>query len=383
MTVGVDDSRRGGGTTTEYAGRIVTPGGVMDAALTVTGDLITAIEPGPVPGDAPWIVPGFIDIHVHGGGGHAMTTGSPDAVRGAAGFHLGHGTTTMLASLVSSPFELMDEATAAYAPLVAEGVIAGIHFEGPYLSEACCGAQNPAYLRAPSTSELEALVATAGPGVIRMMTVAPELPDALDAIGFLTSRGVVAAVGHTDATYPQVIDAIEAGATVGTHVFNGMRPPHHRAPGPVYALLGAPGVGCEFVADGVHLADDTLRFALGVVGADRAMLITDAIDATGMDDGAYNLGGQDVTVSGGVARLASTGAIAGSTLTMDSAFRRVLRIGVPIADAARMAATNPARAIGLTDRGALAPGLRADLLLLSPDDHEIMTVVRGGVAAAQ
>jgi N-acetylglucosamine-6-phosphate deacetylase len=195
---------------------------------------------------------------------------------------------------------------------------------------------------------------------------------------------VVAAIGHTDATYQQVIDGIEAGATVGTHVFNGMRPPHHRTPGPVYALLGTAGVVCEFVADGVHLADDTLRFATGVVGADRAALITDAIDATGMADGDYNLGGQDVVVSGGVARLATTdgtpGAIAGSTLTMDSAFRRVLRIGVPIVDAARMASTNPARALGLADRGALRPGLRADLLLIDPDDHTIITVVRGGSA---
>ena len=198
---------------------------------------------------------------------------------------------------------------------------------------------------------------------------------------------MVAAVGHTDATYPQVIDAIDAGATVGTHVFNGMRPPHHRAPGPAYALLGAPGVICEFVADGVHLADDTLRFATGVVGADRAALITDAIDATGMRDGDYNLGGQAVVVRDGVARLVtvdgSTGAIAGSTLTMDSAFRRVLSIGVTIVDAARMAATNPARALGLTDRGALAPGLRADLLVLRADDHSIATVVRGGSPKSQ
>lgn len=365
---------------TAYRGRIVTPTSIVDGTLIVEGEVIAAIEPGLVPGSAPWIVPGFVDMHVHGGGGHAMTTGSAEAARGAAAFHRAHGTTTMVASLVSSPFQVMYDATVAYAPLVAEGVIAGIHFEGPYLSEACCGAQNPAFLRVPSTSELEALLAAADPGVIRMMTIAPELPEAMDAIGFLVSRGVVAAVGHTDATYPQVIDAIAAGASVGTHLFNGMRPPHHRAPGPVYALLGAPDVMCEFVADGVHLADDTLRFATSVVGADRAALITDAIDATGMSDGDYNLGGQRVVVRAGVARLAtadgSLGSIAGSTLTMDSAFRRVLSIEVPIVHAARMASTNPARALGLTDRGALAAGLRADFVLL--DDRDVAMVVQGG-----
>ena len=191
----------------------------------------------------------------------------------------------------------------AYAPLVDDGVLGGIHFEGPYLSRALCGAQNPAFLRDPSTAELDALI-DAGDGAVRMMTIAPELPGALDAIRLLVERGVVAAIGHTDATYRQVADAIEAGATVGTHVFNGMRPPHHRAPGPVYALLGAPGVICEFVADGVHLADETLEFAIRVVGGRRAALITDAIAATGMADGAYELGGQAVTVADGVARLA-------------------------------------------------------------------------------
>ena len=369
---------------TRYTGQIVTPAGVVNGTLTVDGETIASIEPGPVDAGAPWIVPGFVDMHVHGGGGHAMTTGSAEAVQGAAAFHLRHGTTTMVASLVSSPFEVMYDATIAYAPLVADGTIAGIHFEGPYLSEACCGAQNPAYLRAPANSELEALLDAADPGVIRMMTIAPELPEALDAIGFLASRGVVAAIGHTDATYQQVIDGLDAGATVGTHVFNGMRPPHHRRPGPVYALLGAPDVVCEFVADGVHLADDTLRFATKVVGAGRAALITDAIDATGMPDGGYNLGGQDVVVRDGVARLTTTdgseGSIAGSTLTMDSAFRRVLRIGVPIVDAVRMASANPARALGLADRGRLEPGLRADLLLLDIETHEVQTVVRGGAA---
>ncbi len=375
-----DHSVSSGGIASAYAGRIVTPDGVVDGTLRVEHERISAIEPGPVAADAPWIVPGFVDMHCHGGGGHTFTTGDPDeAVLGAA-FHLGHGTTTVVASLVSSPYDVMLAATRAFAPLVRAGVLGGVHFEGPYLSEACCGAQNPAFLRDPSLSELDALLEAAGPDVVRMMTIAPERAGGLDAIRFLAAHDVVAAIGHTDATYRQVVDGIAAGATVGTHVFNGMRPPHHRAPGPAYALLGTPGVVCEFVADGVHLADETLEFAFRVVGR-RAALITDAITATGMADGAYELGGQAVHVDGGVARLVTTdgtpGAIAGSTLTMDAAFRRAVRVTGSIVEASHAASTTPAAAMGFTDRGALAVGLRADFLQLD-EALSITSVTRAG-----
>jgi N-acetylglucosamine-6-phosphate deacetylase len=327
------------------------------------------------------VVPGFVDIHVHGGGGHSFTEGDPDSARGAAAFHLRHGTTTLLASLVSSGFELMRAATSAFTPLVAEGVLAGIHFEGPYLSVRRCGAQNPAFLRDPSIDELAALIEL-GAGALRMVTIAPERNNGLDAIKLLVAHNVVAAVGHTDATYEQTLAAVAAGASVGTHLFNGMRPPHHREPGPVFALLTAPGVVCELIADGVHLHDGTLSFASTVTGPDRAALITDAIDATGISDGEYELGGQTVTVSDGVARLltedGSPGSIAGSTLTMDAALRRAIHAGVSIVDACRMAATTPARAIGLGGTlGALTPGLRADLVVLDAD-LQVVQVMREG-----
>src|SRR5690606_20303485 len=175
-----------------------------------------------------------------------------------------------------------------------------------------------------------------------------------------------------DASYEQTLAAVAAGASVGTHVFNGMRPPHHRDPGPVFALLGAPAVVCEFAADGVHLHDGTLALATTVTGPRRAALVTDAIAATGMPDGEYELGGQPVVVASGTARLAtadgSPGSIAGSTLTMDAALRRAVDAGVSIVDAAAMAATTPARAIGLAGSvGALVPGLRADLVVLGTD----------------
>lgn len=364
--------------TQRVSGKVVTPNGVIEkGCVEINGERITAVAEYPSVRDGQWVVPGFVDIHTHGGGGHTFTTGHTDAARGVVAFHLSHGTTTIVASLVSSPYELMREATAAFAPLVREGVLAGIHYEGPYLSAVRCGAQNPEFLRDPSADELCALIELGG-GTVRMVTLAPERPGALDAIKLLVSRDVVAAVGHTDATYEQTLAAVAAGASIGTHVFNGMRPPHHREPGPVFALLGAPGVICELVADGVHLHDGTLAFASSVTGADRAALITDAMAAAGMADGGYELGGQAVVVAGQVARLARDGSIAGSTLTMDAALRRAVGAGVPIVDACRMAATTPARAIGLDGTvGALVAGRRADLVMLD-DELRVVRVMRAG-----
>ncbi|MFI7369553.1 N-acetylglucosamine-6-phosphate deacetylase [Actinoplanes sp. NPDC049668] len=323
------------------------------------------------------IVPGFVDLHCHGGGGHTFTLGDPAAARAAAAFHLRHGTTTLLASLVSSPYQLMRDATAAYLPLVADGAIAGLHFEGPYLSHARCGAQNPEYLREPSLEELTALVKL-GDGAVRMVTIAPELPGALAAVEFLAGSGVVAALGHTDATYEQTLAGVAAGATVGTHLFNGMRPAHHREPGPVVALLNSPSIVCELVADGIHLHDGMLRLAAHAAGPDRAALITDAMDAAGMPDGEYELGGQAVAVADRVARLVRDGSIAGSTLTMDEAFRRAVGAGLDLPTASAMAATTPARALGLADQvGALEAGLRADLVVLGPD-LTVRRVMRAG-----
>jgi N-acetylglucosamine-6-phosphate deacetylase len=362
--------------TERVSGRVVRPGAVVSGHVEIDGPAILSVTASNRAGDD-FIVPGFVDLHCHGGGGHTFTTGDPAAARAAAAFHLGHGTTTVLASLVSSPYELMRDATRAYEPLVEDSTIAGIHYEGPYLSGIRCGAQNPAYLRDPALDELSALIEI-GAGAIRMVTIAPELPGALDAIALLADRGVVAALGHTDASYEQTLAGVEAGATVGTHLFNGMRPPHHREPGPVIALLGARTVVCEFIADNIHLHPGMLAFAARSTGPDRAALITDAMDATGMPDGDYELGGQSVTVTDRVARLTDGGSIAGSTLTMDAALRNTVAAGIPLPDACAMAATTPARALGLDDQvGALEAGLRADLVVLS-EDLVVKRVMRAG-----
>jgi N-acetylglucosamine-6-phosphate deacetylase len=362
-------------------GDVVTSEGVLaNHIVTVEGDRIAAVAPAgrtrKVHSRARWIVPGFIDLHVHGGGGHTFTEGDPAQARAAAEFHLAHGTTTMLASLVTAPPDALRDATVAFAALVDDGTLAGIHYEGPYVSSARCGAQNPAYLRDPDLEELSALIDLGG---VAMVTIAPELPRALEASALLAERGVLAAVGHTDATYEQTMAAIDAGARVGTHVCNAMRPVHHRDPGPIVALLDAPSVICEQVADGVHLHPATLRHSVRAAGADRVALITDAMAAAGMPDGRYELGGQPVRVSAGVARLESDATIAGSTLTMDAAVRNTVHNGLPIVDVVRMAATTPARALGLDDdRGRIAVGLRADLVLLDEALH-VVGVVRGGV----
>jgi N-acetylglucosamine-6-phosphate deacetylase len=362
---------------TALRGRVVTPTEVVDNGIVLIEDgRIADIRRSPGPGPAtPWILPGFVDIHVHGGGGYTLTTGDPDQARAVAAFHRYHGTTTMLASLVTAPFELLHDAAAAFAPLIEEGVLAGLHLEGPYLSPARCGAQNPAWLRDPDIAELTHLIDLGG---VRMVTIAPELPDALAAIRLLRRRGVVAAVGHTDATYEQTLAAIDSGATVGTHLCNAMRPVHHRDPGPIVALLDAPSVVCELVADGVHLHDGMVSHIVRAAGPDRVALVTDAMAASGMPSGEYELAGQDVTVVDGRACLAAEGILAGSTTTADAALRRSIHSGVSIVGAVTMASTTPARVLGLrAELGAIVPGLRADLVLLD-GELDVIDVLRAG-----
>lgn len=355
--------------------RVVTPDGIIDGGLRIEEGRITAVGAELTGGESlsgALVVPGFVDIHVHGGGGHDMSA-SPADLAGAVRFHRGHGTTTSLVSLVTAPVDALCQQLSWAADLADVGEIAGAHLEGPFLSHVRCGAQNPDHLLEPDLAAFGRMVEAAR-GHLRVITVAPELPGALELIDAAVAAGVVAAVGHTDASYEQARAAFDHGATLATHLFNGMRPIHHREPGPVLASLDA-GVACETINDGIHLHPAVLREVLAR-GNDRLVLITDAIDATGVGDGEYVLGGQRVWVRDGAARL-ENGSLAGSSLTMDSAFARAVRNGVELAEASVAASANPARVIGLDDRGDLAPGKRADLLVLDAD-LAVQRVMRAG-----
>ncbi|MDX8144361.1 N-acetylglucosamine-6-phosphate deacetylase [Lentzea sp. BCCO 10_0061] len=364
-------------------GRVVTPGGVLENGwVSVRDGRIAAVGEGAAP-DGPTqdvggctIVPGFVDIHCHGGGGAAFTSSDPEKVRKAAAAHRKHGTTTMLASLVTRPVPELADQVSALAELVQEGVVAGVHLEGPFLSAARCGAHDPAILCPPERTAVTKLL-DAGKGTIRMVTIAPELEGAVNAVRQLVDNNVIAAIGHTDATEAQVRPAVDAGASVATHLFNGMRPLHHREPGPIGALLDDERVTVELICDLVHLHPTAVRLAARHAGLQRTVLITDAIAAASVGDGVYDIGGLEVRVVDGVPTLAGGASLAGSTLTMDMAFRNAVNsCGLSLVEATHAASTRGAELLGL-DTGKLEAGLAADIVVLDAELKPQDVMVRG------
>jgi len=341
--------------------------------IEVSGGVIVAVGRGGPPGptDAALgsvtVVPGFVDTHVHGGAGFDFSTADAAGVTAAVSFHRSRGTTTLVASLVSlSPAELTRR-VGMLSGLVRDGLISGIHLEGPWLSVQRCGAHDPALLRDPDPSELNHILSL-GEATIRMITLAPERRGALDAIARIAASGAVAAVGHTDATYEQTRAAIDAGASVATHLFNAMRPLHHREPGPIVALLDEPRVALELICDGVHLDAALYRHVLRCAGGDRISLITDAMAAAGMPDSGYRIGDLSVDVVDQIARVSGTETIAGSTATMDRIFRNcVMQSGLSgdsaLLLAAQLTSVNPARAVGLPSPE-LRSGATANMVVL-------------------
>lgn len=365
-------------------GRVLTDRGLAEPGwVEVDGDLITGCGTGD-PARPPdydlrgrLLAPGFIDQHCHGGGGDTFVTSDPEEAVRAADFHLRHGTTSVMASLVSGSNDSLVRQIETLSPLVDADVLFGIHLEGPWISKVFCGAHDVAQLRPPDQQEVADLLAR-GAGRIKMVTFAPELPGALRAIDQTVAAGTVAAIGHTDAQYDVALAAIEAGATVATHLGNAMRHLHHREPGVAAALIQDPRVFVELIADGTHIHPAMLRLFHNQVGTDRFVLVTDAMAAAGARDGRYMLGELEVDVVDGVARLVEGGAIAGSTLTLDAALRFMVReVGVDVVDAVTMLSANPARAMGLTDRGEIAPGKRADVVVLDSTLNIDAVMVRG------
>lgn len=368
-------------------GKVVTTDAVLDHGwIVLEADQVGAVGDGPPPaGDydeitelaGGYVLPGFIDLHVHGGAGAGFDDGGRAIATGLAA-HRAHGTTRSLLSLISNPVDRERRAIVDAADYAAtDPSVLGLHLEGPFLSEARKGAHDPSVLIDPDPGVLEDFLA-AGAGTIKVVTLAPERAGGLAAIQYLVAQGVHAAVGHSDAGYDQARAAFDAGADLVTHAFNGMRPLHHRDPAIIGAAMDSPHVVLEAINDGVHLHPATVRL-LRSIAPGRLALITDAMSATCAGDGRYKLGAFDVDVRGGVARLAGQDAIAGSTLTMDVAVQRAVQVvGIPVLDAVAAASLTPARLLGVADRfGAIADGRAADLVF-TDDDFAVRAVLAGG-----
>lgn len=332
-------------------------------------------------------VPGFVDVHIHGAAGHDVMEATPAALAAIAQRAARHGTTSLVATTLTASADSTSRSLAGIAryvrdqsPVRQNGVpgaeVLGIHLEGPFLSAARRGVHPPEWLVPPSIENLRRFLSAAD-GRARILTLAPELPGALNCIEAAHAAGLVVALGHTDATYAEAESAIAKGARHTVHVFNAMRPFSHRETGVLGAALTDPLMTAEVIADGVHVDAPAIRLLLAAKGFEKVLLVSDGIAATGMPDGSYRLGSIEVTVAGGVCRNAE-GRLAGSTLTLDRAVRNVVALGVPLGAAVRMATLNPARLLGLEARkGVLAPGADADIVLLDSNLQAAGVMTRG------
>jgi N-acetylglucosamine-6-phosphate deacetylase len=369
-----------------HAGRAVTPSeeipgagilirdGVMEAigpreSLRLPAGAREIREPGAI------AVPGFVDVHIHGAGGHDVMEGSHDALAAVAKTVARHGTTSLVATTVSASPDDTCRSVEGIATYISEqhssrgatrdcrAEVLGIHFEGPFLSAVRRGAHPPEWLTLPSAELLEKFL-HAAKGAARILTLAPELPGAAPCMDAARKAGLVVAIGHTDATYEQARAAIARGARHAVHVYNAMRPFSHHDAGVIGAVLTSPEVTAELIADGVHVDEPAMRMLLQAKGVERVLLVSDGTSATGMPDGKYSLGTLEVTLSGGVCRN-SEGKLAGSTLTLDRALRNIVGMGVPFAHALRMLTVNPAKLLGAEfKKGVLRAGADADIVLL-------------------
>lgn len=379
-----------------HAARALTPlEEIRDAAVVIEDGCITSIAPRSeivapagskeISARDATLVPGFVDVHVHGAGGYDVMSSTDESLSTIASTVARHGTTSLVATTVTAPPDetrrcLEDISRYILNPanrsVDAAAEILGIHLEGPFISPARRGVHPAGAIAKPSVAILDRYLEAAA-GTAKILTLAPEIPGAMELVERGYSKGLVVALGHTDATYEQAHAAIFRGARHAVHVFNAMRPFSHRETGVLGAILVDPSVTAEIIADGVHVDDPAIKLLLAAKGTDLVLLVSDGTAATGMRDGCYRLGTFDVTVSDGICRNRE-GKLAGSTLTLDRAVQHMVRLGVPVIEAVRMATYNPARRIGLEKKkGMLAAGADADIVLLTPELKIANVFVRG------
>jgi len=382
-------------TTLLHVGRAFTPTiELQDASILIRDGIIEAIGPRSsmnLPAGAQEITasdkiacPGFIDVHIHGAGGHDVMEGTIDALQAVARTVAACGTTSFVATTVTANPDLIRQSAEGIAKYIAlqnqangsRAEVLGIHFEGPFISPARRGVHPPQWIRLPSADLLGQFIDAAA-GQARILTIAPELPGAMPCIDAARKSGLVVGIGHTDATCEQARAAIVRGAHHAIHVYNAMRPFSHRDSGVIGAVLTSPEVTAELIADGVHVDDTAMKLLFQAKGAGGVILISDGISATGMPEGKYMLGGLEVTVSGGVCRNAE-GKLAGSTLTLDRALRNIVNLGASLGDALRMLTLNPASLLGIeSKKGSLRHGADADIVLLDESLHVTQVFTRG------
>jgi N-acetylglucosamine-6-phosphate deacetylase len=380
-----------------HAGRAFTPfEEIIDAIILVEDGIIAAIgrrDEVSIPSAANRIdatsltvAPGFIDVHIHGAGGHDVMEGTDEALDDITRTVARRGTTSIVATTVTASVDQTCQSGARIAHWIKSSAashsakpraeILGIHFEGPFISPARRGVHPLEWIVPPSADLLRKFTASAE-GTGRILTLAPELPGARDLIAAAREANLVIALGHTDATYAQAMAAIQQGARHAAHVFNAMRPFDHRETGVIGAVLTTPSVTAELIADGVHVDAAAMRLLLSAKGSQGVILVSDGTSATGMPDGTYRLGTFEMIVSGGVCRNAQ-GKLAGSTLTLDRALQNIVALDVKLADALAMLTANPARLLGLSGRkGTITPGADADLVLLDAKLNVARVMTRG------
>lgn len=371
-------------------GRLIDARGEHGSVITFANDRIMSVSdahgPTTIDIDGLLVLPGFVDVHTHGGGGYNLHTTDLHEIAAFMRWAPSTGTTAFLIGVVGVP-DMLPEAqiraavTAIAAPSAGAEAV-GIHLEGPYMNVDKRGAHDPAWLRTPDSAETERLLALSE-GHLRLITLAPELPNAEAMVKRLAAAGVTVSIGHTDATYDQARAAIPWGITHATHCFNAMRPLLHREPGPLGAIVECDQVRGELIADGIHVHPAAARMLLRALGPERAIIVTDALACAGLPGAEFTFAGQTARVIDGVARLRD-GTITGSVLTLDQALRNVVQImGVPLHAAVGMVTRNPAQAAGVAERkGLLQPGFDADMVLLDHDLQLQATICRGSLAWA-